>query len=494
MSSLSENLSRFAKPFLLPLFIAVYPAFFHYGNNLRLLLLQSLLQALVFYLFLAVVIYVLFLILIKQAFKTANAVFIFFVFFHTYGIFYNHSLELDIFQAEHYTLLPFFMLLAIYASWLVSKINASYSIHFWNGLAFIMGMLLVFNIIKIVPVEMEKNAKSTANASMTPAASNLSAQGYPDIYYIIFDEFSGFEPMRKYWHNQKVDDFARFLYSNSFFIAEQSHGSSIVTLHEIATRLNYEEYPCCELDKYAEIYYEHISDNKVMRYLKSKGYSTAVFEELTIPGAYPAMQPIIADYSFKDVPKATISTIGSSISFDEFGILIADNSMLRAFPIPHETSYSGHKDKILYVTSKIASLDEIQSPKFIYVHLLFPHLPFMFDENGNVLNPKYHPSWNYYLGQYNYSMKIAEQMIENILSNADPKLPPVIIFQSDHGVRNIYYGSTTLDKFPEEYKTQIVFALYMPGYDTSILPQDIDPINTFPIVFNYLFDDSIPLK
>jgi hypothetical protein len=85
-------------------------------------------------------------------------------------------------------------------------------------------------------------------------------------------------------------------------------------------------------------------------------------------------------------------------------------------------------------------------------------------------------------------------MIGNILSNADPKRPPVIIFQSDHGARNIDYGSVTLDDFPEEYKTSIVFTLYIPGYDTSNLPQDIDPIDTFPIVFNYLFDDNISLK
>jgi hypothetical protein len=459
-----------------------------------LILLQSLLRAFVLYGCLAILIYIVSLILIKQAVEAANAVFIFFVFFHTYGIVYNYLLALDFFQIEHYTLLPFFLLLALYASWLVSKISAPYSDHFLNSFTFIIGVLLIFNIIKIVPVELEKHAKQQPNIPSTSVTSNSSMKGYPDIFYIVFDEFSGFEPMRRYWNNEEVDDFSLFLQSNGFFVAEQSYGSSIITLHEMATRLNYEVYPCCDLDKYAEIYYEHISDNKVMHYLKSKGYSTAVFEELTIPKAYPAMQSIIADYSFKDVPYTIISTVGSGELIDEFGRLVANYSMLRAFPISHETSYSGHRDKILYVTNKIANLDEIQSPKFIYVHLLFPHLPFMFDKNGNVLDARFQSNWSYYLGQYNYSIKIAEEMIGNILSNADPKRPPVIIFQSDHGARNIDYGSVTLDDFPEEYKTSIVFTLYIPGYDTSNLPQDIDPIDTFPIVFNYLFDDNISLK
>ncbi len=88
-------------------------------------------------------------------------------------------------------------------------------------------------------------------------------------------------------------------------------------------------------------------------------------------------------------------------------------------------------------------------------------------------------------------------MIENIFSQADPKRPPIIILQSDHGARNqIYNGNedALLEDFPEEYKTWILYTLYIPGYDTSSLPQDINPINTFPIIFNYLFDANVPLQ
>jgi hypothetical protein len=96
-----------------------------------------------------------------------------------------------------------------------------------------------------------------------------------------------------------------------------------------------------------------------------------------------------------------------------------------------------------------------------------------------------------------YAIRVAESMVDNILSQADPERPPVIILQSDHGARNKKTGSpdsVILENYPEEYKTSILFALYMPGYDTSSLPQDVDPINTFPIVFNYLFNANIPLK
>jgi hypothetical protein len=90
-----------------------------------------------------------------------------------------------------------------------------------------------------------------------------------------------------------------------------------------------------------------------------------------------------------------------------------------------------------------------------------------------------------------------EKLIDNILLNANPARLPIIILQSDHGARNQNtgsFGSAILENYPEDFKTSILFALYLPGYDTSAIPQDIDPINTFPIVFNYLFNANIPLK
>jgi hypothetical protein len=93
-------------------------------------------------------------------------------------------------------------------------------------------------------------------------------------------------------------------------------------------------------------------------------------------------------------------------------------------------------------------------------------------------------------------MTVIEKMITGILENSNPDNPPVIILQSDHGARNQQTsnpGSAVLENYPEEYQTEIMFALYLPGYDYSQLSQDVDPINTLPIVFNHVFEDSIPL-
>lgn len=485
----------FFKPVILPLLLAVLPSFFHYGNNAAILLLSSLIRMIMFYGGVGIVLYIIILILNRgHSTQAANAAFVFLVFFNIYGVIYDSLFKLDIVQVEHYTLLPFLMLLAGYTSWFITRVKDSHSIQLWNNAVVILGVLIIFNIIKIIPAEIRKGEKTTTNESILVDA-NLSADpGYPDIYYIVFDEFSGFEPMRKYWHNQDVDDFVQFLKSKDFFVAEQSHGSSIDTRHQLATRLNYQEYRLDAPDA-QKVWFDDIADNRAMRYLKSQGYTTVVFDEMQF--AYQSAPPKNADYSFNYI-QGDVANLG--VFFDEFGVMIADNTMLRSLSGLYklnDPTIEQHRNMVLFTAGKVADLDEVPSPKFVYVHLMLPHFPFMFDEDGNFVDPMFYQNWNYYLGNYKFATGIAEKMVDNILAQADPARPPIIILQSDHGARNLETespNSVILENFPEEYKTSILFALYMPGYDTSIIPQDVNPINTFPIIFNHLFDANIPLK
>ena len=128
--------------------------------------------------------------------------------------------------------------------------------------------------------------------------------------------------------------------------------------------------------------------------------------------------------------------------------------------------------------------------------MMLPHFPFIFTQNGDLKDSDQFTNWNHYLDNYIYSIQVAETMIANILLEAEVDNPPVIILQSDHGARNrkAGRGGVILPNYPEEFKSLILYALYIPGYDYSSLPQDIDPINTFPIVFNHLFDSNIPLR
>ena len=491
-----SRLWHFIKPAILPLLLAVYPSLFHYGNNVSIVTLPSLARALLLYLTLTLVIYAVFFIFVKkQVMKAANATFIFLIFFNLYGAVYHYLFNRDMVQVEHYRLLPLFVLIAIYASWFITKLNPG---QFWKSAFYIMSALLILNLFKILPGELAKyKTANQAKQDTSSGESSFTKSEYPDIYFILFDELAGFDVMRNYWQYQGVDEFEQFLKSKGFFVAQDSRSSSIDTLQQMAERLNYQEYPTGA--EYRDTYYEAIANNRVMSYLESLGYTTVVFDEKRF--GYAAIPSMTADYSFEyDSSSVNKMNTGARYLFDDFGILVAENTMLQAFPIFYnkliDPMFLKHQEMVYFTATEIANVDEIPSPKFVHVHLLLPHFPFMFSANGNVNDPLYFYNWNYYLGNYIFTLDLAQKMINTIFEDSDPAHPPIIILQSDHGARNSLVAARNgvqLEDFPEEYKTHIVNAIYLPGYDISKLPKDIKPINTFPLIFNHYFDMDIPL-
>ena len=478
---------------ILPILSAIYPAVFHYANNVSIVILPSLERTLFLYSTLALIFYIVFFIFMKrQPIRAANATFLFLIFFNLYGVVYDYLVNQDSIQIEHYSFLPPYLLLAVYSIWLITKLNSN---QFWKAAVFLLGILVIFNLAKIIPAEAAKHKITSQENVIYPVIENSSAKSnYPDIYFILFDEFAGFDSMRNYWKYQGVDEFGEFLISKGFFVAENSRSTSIKTLHQVAERLNYQEY---QLGTERASNYDAIVNNRVMQYLKSLGYTTVVFDEKKF--GYPAIPRMTADYAFESDTDTSINADFGNL-FDDFGILVAENTMLRAFPLFYNKSidpvFETHRDMIFFTASKVSNLDEVPSPKFVHAHLIFPHYPFMFSENGTTIDPTYYYNWNYYLGNYKFAIKLAEKMVNDILENADPARPPIIILQSDHGARNILITSRNgvkLENFPEEYKTHILNAILLPGYDTSQLPQDLKPINTFPIIFNHYFDANIPL-
>jgi hypothetical protein len=489
--------TEYCRPMVLPILLAIVPTLYHYSNNVEKLTLINLSRMLVLNTGLAIMIYVVLMAFYRfQAIKAANATFIFLIFFNVYGLAYRYLIHLDVIRIKHYTLLPFLLMASIYSILFITKVKHPVLVDIWKNLFLVTSVLVLFNLVKIVPAEIKKGHSAITNAPLNRADGLLPAKDSPDIYYVILDEFAGFQAMREYWNYDEVDDFVSFLKNRGFFVAEESHGSSTDTLHQMATRLNYHEYPY-ETTTHQALFKE-IADNRVMRDLKSRGYTIIVFDETNM--AYGSSIPIRADHVYEhgsaSIPQRKAGAYG--LYLDEFGELVLDNTMMYAFSQAYKTNspvVAQHTDMIYFTLDRIVA-KEISSPKFVYVHLILPHGPFAFSEDGNIMDSDRFTNWNYYIDNYKFSIKIAKEMIDKILLEADSKNPPVIILQSDHGARNHLNrreGSVILPNYPEEYKTLIMNALYIPGYDYSSLSQDMNPTNTFPIVFNYLFDTNIPL-
>jgi hypothetical protein len=485
------------KPMMLPILVAIIPTLYHYGNNVEKLTLLNLSRMLLFNVVLAIIFYLVLLVFHRfQPIKAAHATFVFLIFFNIYGLAYRYLVDLDVIRMKHFTFLPLVLMCAVYTIMLLGSLKNSASVNIWKNLVLILGILVIYNIVNIVPAEIRRLNNERAASSVNEQADLPVNEESPDIYYIVFDEFVGFQAMREYWHYNEVDNFVNFLKGRGFFIAEESYGSSMDTLHQMASRLNYQEYPL--EDEYIQTYFDDISDNRVMGYLKSQGYTTVVFDETNM--SYPSAKPVHADYYYEygssAIPQKEAGSYG--FYFDEFGELVIGNTMLYTMSDKFNSAHlviAQHSSMIHFTVDHITGRD-VPSPKFVYVHLILPHPPFAFSEDGSITDNDHFADWNYYLDNYKYSIKIATEMVNKILAEADPKNPPIIILQSDHGARNGLNHRNPraiLPNYPEKFATHIMYALIIPGYDYSSLTQDINPINTFPIVFNHLFNDNIPL-
>lgn len=490
-----KRLTLFLNKFSGTLLIGILPVFFLYGHNATLLRLANLVLPLLGLVLLSILSHLLFL-SPKNSLPDGGTIApkIFITLVWVYGFFFDFLVKIDMFQVAHATLLPVYLILGFLLSKFLEEklIQHQKNINLFANVIF--GGLVLFNLITIATTEINKyqiNQLSTAQQMQAP--SNPETASLPDVYYIIVDEAARFDVVRTYWGYTEVDEFESFLVSQGFFIANQSQSDSGYTLYEIATRLNFETYPTT--GEFSEQdFYQAIAQNKVMHYFKQMGYSTIALDQVHAANGHPNKIPIIADYNLKAPTSHSQNWL-----IDDFTCLVFDFTILR--PVCNSLRQSDpalvqHRTDVLFFFDKLANLDDIPSPKFVYAHVLLTHVPFIFAEDGTMLNTINAYNWNYYLDSYKFQITKLTHLVNEILAEADPENPPIIIIQSDHGVRNkdgAVVAGRILPEFPKEYKYYILNALYLPGYDTSTLPDDLKPINTFPIIFNHYFDDQIPL-
>ena len=469
----------------LPLLAAVFPILYEYGHNVWLLDLASLKVPLGYSLLVAALVYGLFFLLQRNPATASLSAAAFMLFYFTYGFVYRLLMKPDKIAVYHFSLLPLVIALAIYTGFFISRLKPGIVASLENILLVVALALVIYNLVIITPVEVQKiQQKKTAPFPMIGEGGNSGKQ-YPDIYYIIFDEFAGFPVNSSYFHSNTIAQFDTFLQQHHFFVASNSRAVTINTQTEMATRLNLQQY---SLSDDPAVTSAALDNNKVMQVLKSYGYTTAVLNMF--------FQGISADYSLNYDPQQV-----SGMAADEFKQAFFGDTMFNAFSgyfLSASAAEQKQRDLILYTLNQTANLPNVKSPKFVYTHLLLPHEPYIFDQNGNLLPPEDNYDNHFYQGQYEYTAKLAEDLITKLLAKADPANPPVIIIQSDEGARNIQRRDQNniilggvLENYPIDNAYYILNAMYLPGYDTTQLPSNLPPIDTFVVLLNHYLDAGI---
>ena len=328
----------------------------------------------------------------------------------------------------------------------------------------------------------------------------------PNIYYIILDGYGRADILQALYEFDN-SAFVESLQDRGFYVAGESSSNYIYTLHSVSSAFNMGylqdlQVDGRDLENRADLI-EILNYSKVRAGLAQNGYRMISFQN---------------DY------KATITTAdiyyndpqsGFAKPVTAFESIVFSDSMARILlHIPAinkavvESPYNMHRSFILSTFDRLKDVPAMVGNLFVHAHIIAPHPPFIFDEDGGTIlhsEPFSLLDGNYYLKIKDHSRKgyISDyrkqiQYINTLVLDAvdailaDSKTPPIIIIQSDHGPGSHLHLGSLEQTLPAE-RFSILNAYYFPDQDYTSLYPSISPVNSFRVVLNQFFDGNYEL-
>ncbi len=333
----------------------------------------------------------------------------------------------------------------------------------------------------------------TAPVDLEPAAQSESK---PDIYYIILDGYGSAEMLER-MHGYDNSEFIGALEARGFTVAKQSKSNYMRTILSLSSSLNMQYLDSVSKNMGTSYLWwplmGTITQNRVRMFLEKQGYQT-----VSLANGWDFTSIGVANILLKPFPVFLNKFEELYFQSTNLSVLFFLNKIGVSTP-----SYDTHRETVSFAFEQLGKLpDEFQSPKFVFVHIISPHAPFIFDEKGAPLTPDYpftfsddryflSPPSKYrsgYLAQMTYINKKTIETIDAILESSPQ--PPVIILQGDHG-SGVYVDYHSAENSCLYERFSILNAYHLPGVDPDSIPADINPVNTFRMVFNEYFSTNL---
>lgn len=327
-------------------------------------------------------------------------------------------------------------------------------------------LLTVVNGVTAAPAIVEKAVYRPVQHGDTIEGvqqGSVSAEGGPNIYYFIFDEFSAKDVAEKYY-DYSNEGFFTGLENLGFVVSYDSKNMSSST---ITITTNYVSYDYVVTDSDSITRKRDIQmSNPTVALMQKHGY------QIRGVGAEA--------YGINESGVEVTATTQGGETLQE---LIVGNTALYILNSTNQTEKMKIRNRVFeYFENPSEFIEEV--PQFTMVYLECPHEPFLFSEDGSMVNPKNYYNWEnpeYYLAQYKYISKRILETAETIVKN-DPT--SIIILQSDHSAR-------WMSSIQNEDKTHILNAVYYggTGFDEFVGKSGV---NTLRTIYSSLFDINLP--
>jgi hypothetical protein len=484
-----------------PLLLAVFPTLFLYAYNIAETSPDQIWLPIVISVAATLVLWAILSLILRSLAKAGLAAAIFLAFFFSYGRFCDGLNYLDVFVPEHAYLLPSMLFIWGYCVYFINRTKRDFRVttRWLNVVAVALIAINLFNVASY-QVKLAGTSAGTPEESPTQAPVNPGeTSNLPDIYFIILDEY-GHPDTVKEWYDYDNSEFINSLEDKGFFIASRSKTRSPSTGQCLAQILNMEYLTPgwewnAEIRNYVEyesnvryskayiwtdVLFRKLGYSEVADFLKARGYEYIVFGSA---GAWLGHMKDSTDLYINYRENTDTPWISA------FQDALWQTTMLRPFyqRIVGREYEIANRRIILYTLEYLKMLPEREGPKFVYVHFRCPHEPFVLGQEGEYIAPENwtnHEDKQFYLGQYVFISTEIEELVGVLLEKSE--VPPIIILQSDHGMRTHY-------PVGDDEWHKILNAMYLPGMDYSELSDSISPVNTFRLIFDHYFDADYPL-
>lgn len=432
----------------------------------------------------AVVLYSFFLYLIKDKEKAGLEATLVLLLSLSYGHMFLYLVQKNILNYnDHRLLAAIYSAVFIFGVWSIWRVFKKTSgITVFLNLATLA--LLSQSIFQIILFQIRKPVENTQALSFSVDHS-LDPDSLPDIYYIVLDGYGSNDTLSMIYDYDN-SDFIGFLQNRGFYIAQNSDANYTQTLPSLASTLtlNYLDQNFFSSQNQAQ-YNNHLEtmllNNNVRQTLEDQGYKTISIDS----GWSPTKWENAAEfYSFDN-------------GLDSFEYLYLLTTPAIIFQ--NDFLYDIHRQQILFSFESLKKTVTLESPSFVFAHIVAPHPPFVFDSNGESVQPDrtynlrdsdfYEGSVDDYItgyrGEVEFINRNLVETISIILDNADST--PIIIIQGDHGPGAYFDSTWSENNVCLSERTGILNAYLFPEEAIQKLYSGITPVNSFRIILNTLF-------
>ncbi len=469
-----------------PFLLAAYPVLALLAYNINQVKYPAAVRPLILACLAAGLLFLIFRLIYRNAHRAAFVVAAWLLLLFSYGHIYDTvSSKWKIPQFTTW-MLATWLLLAI----VVLVLAALRTLHF-EALALVLNIvslgLVIYTLVPVVDWSFRTTTPTPRKASQAKQVLTIpSGETLPDIYYIMPEDYGRVDQLQR-WADINTSQFQQFLKDKGFYVASCSQSNYVTSELSLGSALDMDYlqnlgpgFKATNEDQ--SVIWNVIRYNTIEADLKKIGYKTVAFatgfawSELDNSDVYITPEPYWS------------------------GLTSFENLLLRTTPIRHledvgvlslfNIDGERYRERTLLVYNSVPGLASMPGPKFVFMHIINPHPPFVFSPDGARIDPSNFVDKNgiYTLDKYQEGYRdqvpFDDQELEKTVSTLISKStrPLVIVIQTDTGP----WFTSGPDQFT------ILNAYYMPGHNAQLYP-GISPVNTFRVILNAYFGADLPL-